>query len=496
MRVILDPATPNDVWSLATHAAPPDSDDLAALRGLVNAAAARLDLPAWHHTPTRVIATGHQAWLWHPGILAKDLATHHLATHHLATRQSSSQNSTETAAVHLVVDHDTHDALQLPVPVCEGDTLRRLILSLGPEQPDIPTGMRPPLDAAAVQQQLDAAMREHALTCDLSSLRDAWDGLPPCRSLAEQLTVVQHRLRVSLGAPLPVVFTSQLHTLDVFRRFVADMLHDARACVGAYNQAAAAHPEAGITPLGVEPDRVELPLWLLRPEQPRTRVYADLADSTPLLTDAAGNPLPCPPRDNTAPEPPDTPEAPILAPRALLLTAVVRTHIADLFIHGRGGGTYDRVMEAWLHTWHRPAPRPMAVVSADVFLDFNVPLASAHDLARAIWWLHHLPHNIDRHADAATLDPDLVSRKHAALAVLRDSEDPHTKAAAFAKLHKLNAQLATTHANLIDSAKANLAATKRALQNHQITTHRDWPAWCHPPEVLKALHDAVRAKLT
>ncbi len=70
------------------------------------------------------------------------------------------------------------------------------------------------------------------------------------------------------------------------------MLQDARRCVRCYNQATLDQPQAGIPPLVIERERVELPVWALRWQGMRQRVFADLADSEPLLTYEDGTPLP------------------------------------------------------------------------------------------------------------------------------------------------------------------------------------------------------------
>ena len=62
-------------------------------------------------------------------------------------------------------------------------------------------------------------------------------------------------------------------------------------------------------------------------------------------------------------------EAMLLMPRALLLTALVRLGMCDLFIHGTGGLIYDRVTEQWFADWLGQAEgsiAPMIGVTAAV----------------------------------------------------------------------------------------------------------------------------------
>ncbi len=61
-----------------------------------------------------------------------------------------------------------------------------------------------------------------------------------------------------------------------------------------------------------------------------------------------------------------------LRPRALLLTLLARVLLGDLFVHGTGGYTYDKVMECWLSEWLHIKPCAMTMATATVMLPFQV----------------------------------------------------------------------------------------------------------------------------
>ncbi|MEX0887719.1 MAG: hypothetical protein WD009_14910 [Phycisphaeraceae bacterium] len=475
MRITLDPAAPD--WPAPGAAR---VGDLAGLRQLVDRHAARLGAaPLAGDRP--IIGTGHQAWLWHPGILAKDLAMVAAAERYGAE------------ALHLVVDQDAHEAVTLTLPRQAGDRLDAVALRLAHStHAEVPTGFQPPVDAERVLDQLRAAGDAPGL----AALAAAFSDGPAARTLAEQLTAVLLRLMRPYTGPVPVLFTSDLPRLAGYRELVAAMLRDARRCVQAYNEAVAAVPEAGLTPLAVEPDRVELPLWAAGWQRPRRRVFADLADSTPIFTDEQGEPLAPPPDANADNR---NSESTALLPRALLLTAFMRSRCCDLFIHGTGGGLYDRATDRWWQTWRHEALAPAVVVSADVHLPpFDVPLATVQDVARARWRMHHAPYNVDR---LLGLDGPLAQEKRRVLAttlarpaVRRAGRQPglrEHRQLAFRHLRRINAYLASRHPGPIDDARAELDRARLGLHNATVARRRDWPFAVYPPAALEALRDEI-----
>ncbi len=410
------------------------------------------------NTRQPLTATGHQAWLWHPGILAKDIMASELA------RGGG-------AWLHLVVDQDVHEALTLDLPSRAGERLEVRTLRLAPMRPDVPTGMQPPAEAGDVLAVLRGSGDPR-----LATLIEAWTDLPHVRTLAEQIAVVTVRLMRAWTGDVTLLMVSQLAGLPVFEELVAAMLEDARSCVTHYNAAVRANPQAGVGLLAVERQRVELPLWVLEWERPRRRVFADLADAQAVLTTEDGRPV-----DRAGQT---------LAPRALLLTALMRDGLCDLFIHGLGGGVYDRATQAWWRAWCGRELTPMGVVSADVRLRFDVPVADRAALDRAVWWRRHLPHNLDRALD---LDGPQVQRKRDLLAHMDDDRDKGRRRAAFEALHQINASLVDAHPQALAEAQRRLVEAKVGLANQRAAQRRDWCMGLYSPEALASLREALRA---
>jgi hypothetical protein len=442
---------------------PADPSRLAELLACLSRTAAELGTPP-PLPGGPIILSGHQPWHWHPGILIKDTSALAVASRHAG------------CAAHLVVDQDVHPALRVDVPWARDGTLSARTLVLGPQLEGVPLGMQPPIDSHAAARHLEQAAAEKP-ACDLKPLIDAWRDLPPVGTLAQQVSVVLHRLRERLGVGLPICMATQLATMDSFRAMVEAMLRDAAACVRAYNQAVDAHPAAGMAGLRVDSLRIELPLWRLAWQQPRQRVFADVADRLPRLVDERGEVI-----DWQANDPRDH-----LAPRALLMTALLRRGACGLFVHGRGGALYDRITEQWIERWLGVPLNPMAAASCDVRLPFDVPVATDADLARAVWWNHHLPHNLDRHLPPGRFDAAVVHRKRELLATLSTDGDRTGRAAAFRELHTLNDKLAAAAPDALAAARLALLRARQGVANADLALRRDWCFALYPEDRLAAL---------
>jgi len=407
-----------------------------------------------------LIATGHQPWLWHPGILAKDLAAN------TAARRFNAE------PIHLVVDQDSLDEIMIEVPIMKGRNLSAERVVLVSCQPTVPLCCQPPADAGTMYKRLMRFIQRHKapIPVDLEPLINALEGLPECRTLAEQMTAVVSRLWRPFLPDMPVIFSSELAGLQGFANLVDQMRADPQHCATCYNQAVATWPNAGIAPLLTDPERVELPLWALNWQRARRRVFADVTHGAAPLRMEDGSSL-----DHNC----ET-----LAPRALLLTALFRADYCDLFIHGIGGTVYDQLTDQWIDNWLGRTLAPKTLVSADLHLPFDVPIAHANDMIRAKWWKHHLPHNLDR---VLNLKGPQVARKHILLQQMNDDRDRARRAGAFREVHAINMELIHRYPETLSEAQRKMNDTQLGVANRDVAAKRDWCFALYPSEQLHAL---------
>jgi hypothetical protein len=271
-------------------------------------------------TDRPVIMSGHQAELWHPGILAKWFAGIALA------------RRVGGVFVWLHVDQDTNEPGVIDVPAFDASgVLVKRTLTLIVQTKDIPTGARPwqridPASARPARGETlvdpDAVMR----------IVEALNRHADAPTLALQFgRTVEFLARDVMGeptAPVHAITTSQLAATEAFTTMVDLLRSDPVRAAETHNLAAAASPEAGIRALGVkrstspeQSPRVELPLWRVKPGVPRTPVMLSQLDSIPLAE---------------------------LRPRALLMTGLARL--------GRLRPLHPR------HRWRRLRPHHRRVV--------------------------------------------------------------------------------------------------------------------------------------
>ncbi len=101
--------------------------------------------------------------------------------------------------------------------------------------------------------------------------------------------------------------------------------------------------------LQIDTDECELPFWIIDHTRGTRRVLKvrnDASDAMPQFTGSGMQ----------------------LVPRGALITAILRVIFSDLFVHGTGGGRYDRYTDELIRAWWHVDPPPFAVASASRFL--------------------------------------------------------------------------------------------------------------------------------
>jgi hypothetical protein len=399
-------------------------------------------------TTQSIVMSGHQATVWHPGILAKLFAADALAAR------------LNAQVAWLVVDQDRASTISIRYPRLHADG--RLAVGEFAWPGESPRADAHPLVAANLRAMLDALER----TGDE-------------RSIARRVA----RATMDLASPYlraqpALIFASDLAAAPPFVALVERMKRDPEACIEAYNAAVRAHPDAGVRPLTANAvqDRFELPLWHLPASQPGVRhhVYAEDLDGIP---------------------------ASELAPKALLMTALVRLHACDLFIHGTGGAGdeshegYDRVMEDWLAKWlgaegmRNLAPAVLATATRTLPLSDD-PIPSAGDLAGAVWRAHHARHVPLTLGDRET---ELRRRELVRLIAATPRRPRAQRLSLYRSLQRLLEEYRQRHASDLDRLRHTAESLKARLDEAPILADRTWPFPLYPDAVLRELRAQIES---
>ena len=265
-----------------------------------------------------VVATGHQAMIWHPGVLAKDLAAAERVT--LLRRDGQ-----PARALHFIADHDANDGglVAYPTATLERRGWRMLPTTDGGSTCDLPPAMptaAPSSDVASteVRRGLDAIERA------VDRHRDA-------PNLAFQIGRATADLARPLTGPIDRHSMSRLLETPIGVHLVEAMMSDPEACIVAHDQALDADRRHRAGRDGRLPRPVARPLRRGRSDElPLWRFERD--GRRPVRRGEDVDPATC-------------------RPRALLATAMARLGACDLFVHGLGGGLYDHAMERWIGAW-------------------------------------------------------------------------------------------------------------------------------------------------
>ncbi|TVS07956.1 MAG: hypothetical protein EA423_02725 [Phycisphaerales bacterium] len=405
-------------------------------------------------TDRPVVMSGHQCAIYHPGILAKKLAARVFA------------GGGGAAHAWLWVDQDDNDPTRIDLPTRSLDgRLQRTAwrLDAGPIPAGTPTGSRPALKRVERPDFEAVGVRKGAV----ETIARAIEARAGEASLARQFAGAGDDLFASsVGEREPggvSVFAASLHETEAFAELFERMLDDPVACVRAYNEAASAHPEAEIRPLiaNEKSGRFELPLWRVRPGEPRMPVFAGQAKDIG--------------RDQ-------------LSPRALLMTGLVRMLGCDLFIHGTGGGKYDRVTEAWFGSWLGVELAPAVVVSATLRLELGggeVPTEA--EVAEARQRAHKAKHDPSVVGDTASAE-----RKAELLREIeRCKEAGEDPSPLFREMHALLEEYRNRYAEAIAALESEADRLAAAIDGASVATARDWAFALYEPRQIEALRAEI-----
>ncbi|MBL0869525.1 MAG: hypothetical protein IBJ18_02995 [Phycisphaerales bacterium] len=428
----------------------------------------QLSLP----TDRPVVMSGHQATIWHPGILAKRFAL------------SAAAERAGAHAAWLVVDQDPEDpsTLQYPARPSADAPLHAQTWTWAP--PRVPMLCKADIPPCAVPAFLPAPIPDAdapALSDTPAALLAVHTSLHAealvAQSLAAQLACTVERLIAPYDPRVQLIYASQLARTDLFVELVSRMARDPHACAAAYNRAVAAAPDARLAPLRSDERACELPLWhVASPEQPRRRVYASELPKL-LATTSAGT----------------------LLPRALFMTGLLRLAGCDLFIHGLGGAGadatsgYDQVTDLWFRIWLGEdflGPQPLAHVTtttATVTLPLlNHPPVSERTLRTAQWKLHAARHN-----PRLLLDVVAATRKQQHIAAIAGANSRTDRKNQYLAMHRELTDYRQHVEPQLAALQSEILEITARLRDQAIATRRDWPFPIYPSSEITALRDRI-----
>jgi hypothetical protein len=361
-----------------------------------------------------IVMTGHQPELYHPGVWVKDFLLDLLAS------------ETDAAAVDLVVDTDRASALSLNIPRL-GPPVDVQTVTLAPEAEGSFCQAPVPDESARAAFRAEGTealfkLPAPALAHHFATFCDALDAAATmANDRADLMTIARRAYEAPVGSSYLELPVSQMARTSSFGHFAESIIADAARFRRVMNEALGAYRERTATRSAAQPfpdleadgDLTELPFWLLRDGR-RERVWVHTAGSLYTGEGDARERVRLP--GGTGSVEGLLAQGWVLAPKALTLTLFARLFASDLFIHGTGGGRYDRVTDAVVRAYLGVEPPRYVVASMTLLLPLGGHVATTEELSELAQALHRLEHNPDAMLDEVEFDDDDECRAAHALA--------------------------------------------------------------------------------
>ncbi len=433
-----------------------------------------------------LVVTGHQPTFFHPGIWLKHLVVDRVA------------RDTGGIGLSMSVDTDTPQEIGVDVPHREGRELRLVHETLLRVGPDVPYEA---IDAPSAADWQAFVNRLHA-HLDTVPLPEAMQALQVFAEAAGTPTretnfvgfLTAARRRYEGNRSYGEVAVSLLSGCQTFKRFAWHLLSDGAHFVAIYNKhlglyrarykvRTSAQPFPDLTS---DADRQELPFWILSNRR-RQPLFVQRRGNTIRLFAGSTHVL-----DANATAGPDVLRDVALHGRALTLTAFTRLCVADLFVHGVGGGRYDRVTDAVIRDYFGIEPPAYAVATATLHLPLRAfdPTAERQTLQRRVLEIQHNPDRLLTHPTSA--QQAQVDEKRALIVALEGGALSHReRRAATQRIREINESLARTLTTELNDVKERQAEVERGGESTAAATYRDYPYCLFSPRVVDELIEGL-----
>jgi len=260
---------------------------------------------------TRLIVLGHQPVAYHYGLLRKQLDVVNVA------------REKNALSLNIIIDTDVGKAGEFVYPVTDDRTkIRRATLCFTRQEKESELFSSALVREDSIQILEILKSSPYVAKDFIGILQEVLEistgkNWLICNSLIRELCTPES---ISLEVPF-----SEVCLLPAVRNFFSMLLRDPDKLFEAYNQALdsyrlkekiknAANPFPNLKGAG---DERELPFWLIRNSQRTALTIADMQSSK---------------------------NEDLLVPRGACITLLFRSVLADLFVHGRGGGSYDQFL--------------------------------------------------------------------------------------------------------------------------------------------------------
>jgi hypothetical protein len=459
-----------------------------------------LDLPSPADPAGRLIVTGHQPELFHPGVWVKNFAVAGLARAHRGV------------GLNLIVDDDIPKGASIRVPRPTEAGLRPLPVEFDDWAGELPYEdwtVRDERRFATFGDRVRAALGDQVPD---PIIDDYWPLALRAAGRTDRvglrLAAARRMLEGSWGVANWEVPLSAVCETDAFLWFASHLLaqlprfrqvHDAaltryRASYGIRSRH---HP---VPALGRDGDWLEAPFWAWRDDRPRRRPLLARQLEQTLQLRIAGE-------DDLLIEIPLAPDREAccaveqlrslsekhirLRTRALTTTMFARLLLGDLFLHGIGGAKYDELGDEIIRGFFGIEPPAYLTLSMTLWLGLGADPASPQRLREVERGLRDLEFNPDRHLREPVADDwrPWVEAKRRAIA--GPVQTRRQRVARFEEIRRCNEGLRGAVREERESLAAERAALRAGLRYNTVARSREYAFVLHSRRRLRAAIDRV-----
>ncbi|MBC22382.1 MAG: hypothetical protein CMJ32_00490 [Phycisphaerae bacterium] len=389
-----------------------------------------------------ILATGHQAEFWHPGILAKFILMDILSSR------------VETSMFHLVADQDTNGFERIEYPATADGWLTTSTWRLTDREDRVPIAAVGPFQPRRIPDHPQPATG--SIAEGLQAIRSSLESHENAGTCARQIAASTGDLMRRWAGPMPVVMATDLAETRMLDSLLQKMIDDPTGCVRCYNDAVGS-TAGDIRPLRGTGNDPELPLWLLD-HGVRRPVTLSMLQA----------------RD----------ECTRFHPRAVVLDVLMRGGLCDGYIVGTGGSRYATTSDHWIRTWLGVELSRPVVVSANVTAELQPPgdvAMDAIDHWRSAW---HDPSATG--AGPSAEKTEWVHRIH------QSPRNSSQRRELFHRMHQWIREGRKRDSMRLDGLREQAGHDRKTRIAMEIATRRTWPFPLVPAERLDELAARLR----
>lgn len=359
-----------------------------------------------------IILAGHQPDLFHAGVWFKNFLISSLA------------KSTNAISINFAVDNDLCRNTHIRVPAKQANgSITQAVVKYDSPRAAVPWELRS-LESQATWDSFPTEVSKHLDIAESLLVHELWplasEALREHPNIGRAFSQARHKIELAEQVENLEVSLSSLVSTRTFARFSIQLLSALPRFQQAYNRQCDAYRKAHkirnrahpVPNLEQSDGWLEAPLWVYRASAPaRQRLWVRQDESGLILSDRSGwqdvieGKVNC---ECASQQWLDLlAEGVMLRPRALLTTMYLRMMVADLFVHGIGGGKYDQVTDCIIEEFFGLKPPPLAVATATMKLphlneEHSVTLdeleQQQQELKSERWRLQHNPQESDNNS--------------------------------------------------------------------------------------------------